>query len=206
MSTRNGSAVFLDDVLNDVRDFMHDVMRRNEAKYSVVSHPDRTASLLGLSAVMVQDMTGKRINNYAYDLGRMTSFEGDTGPYLQYAHARLCSVGRKAGYSHDELVNQAEFGLLVNEEGSAAHAVALLRAIARYPDMVRQAIKTLEPTTILTYLFQLAHELSSSYDHLRVVNPPEGRAVSLARAALYEAARQTLRNGMVLLGVTPVDR
>lgn len=72
--------------------------------------------------------------------------------------------------------------------------------------MIKQALKTLEPTTILTYLFALAHQLSASYDHLKVVNPPEGRGMSLARAGLYEAARQTLRNGMVLLGMTPVER
>lgn len=72
--------------------------------------------------------------------------------------------------------------------------------------MVNQALKTLEPTTILTYLFKFTHELSSSYDHLRVLNAPEGRAVSVARAALFEAARQVLRNGMTLLGMTPVER
>ncbi len=78
--------------------------------------------------------------------------------------------------------------------------------MARYPDMVQHTLRTLEPTTILSYLFKLTHELSASYDHLRVVNPPEGPATSLARAALYEAARQVLRNGMVLLGLTPVER
>lgn len=62
-------------------------MRRNEAKYSMVENPDEIADTLGISAVMVQDMSGKRINNYPFDLERMTSFEGDTGPYLQYAHA-----------------------------------------------------------------------------------------------------------------------
>ena len=58
---------------------MHEVMRKNEKKYAEVSNPTATADILGISSVMVQDMTGKRINDYTFDLARMTSFEGDTG-------------------------------------------------------------------------------------------------------------------------------
>ncbi|KAK3372299.1 arginyl-tRNA synthetase [Podospora didyma] len=201
MSTRKGTVVFLDDVINDVSSYMHEQMRSNEAKYAEIPDPARTSELLGISAIMVQDMMGKRANNYEFDLKRMTSFEGDTGPYLQYAHARLCSIARKTGFTREELL-KADFSLLTD----APLAVGLVRVIARYPDMVKQTLKTLEPTTILTYLFALAHQLSSSYDVLRVVNAPEGPEVTRVRAALYEAARQTLRNGMVLLGLTPVER
>ncbi|KAF4986065.1 hypothetical protein FDECE_16143 [Fusarium decemcellulare] len=201
MSTRKGTVKFLDDILSDVGDFMHDVMRRNEEKYSQVENPTQTAEILGITAIMVQDMSGKRVNNYDFDLERMTSFEGDTGPYLQYAHARLCSIFRKVNFTAEEML-KADFSLL----SDSPHAIDLLRVMAQFPDIVNQAIKTLEPTTILTYLFKLTHKLSSSYDHLKVVEPPEGPAVSLVRAALYEAARQVLRNGMVLLGMTPIDR
>lgn len=86
------------------------------------------------------------------------------------------------------------------------HAVNLIRVMAQYPDVVGQTMKTLEPATVLTYLFRLTHQLSSSYDVLRVVGAPEGEAVSKARAALYEAARQVINNGMRLLGFSPVDR
>ncbi|KAK3936176.1 arginyl-tRNA synthetase [Diplogelasinospora grovesii] len=203
MSTRKGTVKFLDDIISDVGGFMHDVMRRNEKKYREVASPEDTAEMLGISAIMVQDMSGKRANNYEYSLERMTAFEGDTGPYLQYAHARLCSIFRKIpDITHQDLLG-VDAGTLL---GESPHAVRLARIMALYPDMVNHALKTLEPATILTYLFRLTHELSSSYDHLKVVNPEEGREMSIARAALYEAARQTLRNGMVLLGLTPVDR
>lgn len=201
MSTRKGNVKFLDDILAEVGDFMHDVMRQNEKKYKQIVNPDEVAQALGVSAIMVQDMTGKRINNYEFSLKRMTSFEGDTGPYLQYAHARLCSISRKASIARDEL-ESANLALLAD----STYAVHLIRLAARFPDMVQQALKTLEPTTILTYLFQLTHSLSASYDHLQVINPPEGRSVAVARAALYEATRQALHNGMTLLGLTPVDR
>lgn len=128
----------------------------------------------------------------------MTSFEGDTGPYLQYAHARLCSMTRKSGLTREE-IESANLDLLTE-----THATDLARLLAQWPDVVLNTNKTLEPTTVLTYLFRMTHILSSSYDVLKVVgSEPE---VAKARMALYESARQVLHNGMRLLGLSPVDR
>ena len=138
------------------------------------------------------------INDYEFSLERMTSFEGDTGPYLQYAHARLCSISRKAGLTSENL-ESADLSLLTE-----SHAIDLIRVLTSWPDMVQQTMKTLEPTTVLTYLFKMTHMLSSSYDVLQVVgSKPE---LMKARMALYEAARQVLNNGMKLLGLDPVER
>lgn len=128
----------------------------------------------------------------------MTSFEGDTGPYLQYAHARLCSISRKADVSAEDL-DSADLSLLTE-----SHAVNLVRALSSWPDVVQNTLKTLEPVTVLAYLFKMTHMLSSSYDVLKVVgSEPE---LKKARMALYEAARQVLNNGMRLLGLNPVER
>jgi arginyl-tRNA synthetase len=128
----------------------------------------------------------------------MTAFEGDTGPYLQYAHARLCSITRRAAISEEELAT-ADMSLLTEP-----HAVNLIRVITQYPDVVQNTLKTLEPTTILTYLFKMTHTLSSSYDHLRIVGSE--RELMKARMALYDAARIVLNNGMKILGLSPVER
>jgi arginyl-tRNA synthetase len=128
----------------------------------------------------------------------MTSFEGDTGPYLQYAHSRLCSIKRRANLSDEDLAS-ADLSLL-----KEAHAVNIVRMLAQWPDTVQNTMKTLEPTTILTYLFKMTHVISSSYDHLQVVgSEPE---LMKARMALYDAARIVLSNGMRLLGLTPLQR
>ncbi|KAJ4211102.1 arginyl-tRNA synthetase [Fusarium solani] len=198
MSTRKGTVKFLDDILRDVAEKMHDVMKKNENKYSQIENPEAVADILGISSVMVQDMSGKRINNYKFDMDAMTSFEGDTGPYLQYAHARLCSIRRKAGLTDEELAT-ADFTLL-----SEKHATDLVRLLSQWPDVVQNTLKTLEPTTILTYLFKMTHVLSSSYDHLRIVGSE--KELQKARMALYDAARIVLHNGMSLLGLTPVER
>ena len=128
----------------------------------------------------------------------MTSFEGDTGPYLQYAHARLCSITRKAGLSEQDITS-ANLGLLTEP-----HAVNLVRLLAQWPDVVVNTLKTLEPITVLSYLFRMTHMLSSSYDILKVIGSEA--EVMKARMALYEAARQVLNNGMRLLGLSPVER
>ncbi|KAK4237997.1 hypothetical protein C8A03DRAFT_44193 [Achaetomium macrosporum] len=202
MSSRLGKVELLSDILDKCGSAMHDVMRTNAVKYSQVEDPDAVADTIGITAVMVQDMSGKRTNNYPFDINRMMSFEGDTGPYLQYCHARLRSISRKAKSAGiDPTDGDIDYSYLEDD-----HSAGLLRTIGQYPDVVSTAFKNLEPSTILTYLFRLAHQLSSSYDVLQVVGAPEGHGAALARAALYDNARQVLGNGMRLLGIKPVDR
>ena len=148
---------------------------------------------------MVQDMSGKRINGYDFDMERMTSFEGDTGPYLQYAHARLCSIMRRVPANPNP---NAPVDLSPLYE--SPHAVNLIRTLVQWPDVFVNTLKTQEPVTVLTYLFKMTHSLSSSYDHLQVVGSEE--PVLRARESLYRGARQVLGNGMRLLGLTPVER
>jgi arginyl-tRNA synthetase len=141
-------------------------------------------------------------------MARMTSFEGDTGPYLQYCHARLNSIMRKAGLTQAEVINfhHDNPDALDEDVTEYLHGANLVRLLAMYPDVVATAYRNLEPSTILTYLFRLAHQLSSCYDVLQVLGATGGHQVTLRRAALYEAARQVLGNGMRLLGFTPVER
>ncbi|KAL6810706.1 arginyl-tRNA synthetase [Trichoderma sp. SZMC 28013] len=198
MSTRKGTVKFLDDILRDCADHMHETMKKNQDKYAQVENPVATADILGISSVMVQDMSGKRINNYTFNMEAMTSFEGDTGPYLQYAHSRLCSIKRRANLTEEDLLS-ADLSLLTEQ-----HATNVVRMLSQWPDTVQNTLKTLEPTTVLTYLFKMSHAVSSSYDHLQVVGSE--KELMKARMALYDAARIVLANGMKLLGLTPLER
>lgn len=96
-------------------------------------------------------------------------------------------------------LTSADFSLLKEPQ-----AVKLVRTLSQWPDQVLNTLKTKEPTTVLTYLFKMTHELSSSYDVLQVIGSEEN--LKIARLALYESARQVLHNGMVLLGLSPVER
>lgn len=199
MSTRKGTVVFLDTILEETKERMHEVMKKNEAKYAQIENPEEIADLIGISAVMIQDMSAKRVNNYTFNMNRMFSFEGDTGPYLQYAHSRLRSVERNAETITPEDLVKADLSLLTEPCG-----IELLRVIAQYPDVILNAYRTNEPSTIVTYLFKLTHIVSSCYDILWVAG--QEKELATARLALYSSARQTLNNGMRLLGLTPVNR
>ncbi|EEH33060.2 arginyl-tRNA synthetase [Paracoccidioides lutzii Pb01] len=200
MTSQLGAVKLLSDILDKCGNCMHEVMRANEAKYAQVEDPETVADIVGITAVVAQDMSGKRINNYTFDVTRMTSFEDDTGPFLQYSHARLCSIMRKAKLTADD-VAKADFSLL-----KEPHAIDILRLVARFPDMTSQAFKTLEPTTVLTYLFRHTHQVSSAYEVVKVLGANVGPEVMLVHLALCEGARQVLENGMRLLGFSPLER
>ncbi|OQO06147.1 hypothetical protein B0A48_08735 [Cryoendolithus antarcticus] len=210
MSTRKGTVISLADSLDDVHNYMHEVMKKNADKYAQIEDPEATADLLGISAIMVQDFSGKMVNGYNFDMERMTSFEGDTGPYLQYAHARLCSMKRRSEIPDSELPS-ADLSLIMG----AKEGVELIRTLAQWPDVVLNTLKTHEPVTVLTYLFKMSKALSSCYDAKDTANKnaktmsvvyAESREKKVALMALYESARLVLSNGMKLLGLTPVER
>ncbi|KAJ2714926.1 arginyl-tRNA synthetase [Coemansia spiralis] len=196
MSTRKGTVVFLDDLLDECASKMHSVMRDNDEKYKGITDPEHTADVLGMSAILIQDMSAKRIKDYTFNWDRMLSAKGDTGPYLQYTHARLCSLERKA----DVMVNPGANVSLLTED--AAHRIIAL--VACYPDVLAAAIVSLEPCTIVQYLFKLCHAISSAWNTIKVLGQPED--VAEARMLMYWCARTVLRGGLTLLGLRPLER
>lgn len=195
MSTRKGTAVFLQDILDQAQETMHGVMQQNETKYSQIEQPEEVADHVGLSAVIVQDMTARRIKNYTFDWSRMCSFEGDTGPYLQYAHARLCSIERKIGNINLE----ADIELITEAE-----AYAVVEQLAKWPQVVEHVRVSLEPCTVVSYAMELSHVVSQALEKLWVMGQESN--VRDARLLLYSAARIVLGNALQILGLTPLKR
>ncbi|KAJ1787193.1 arginyl-tRNA synthetase [Coemansia sp. RSA 2399] len=195
MSTRKGTVVFLDDMLQESKDNMHRVMRENDKKYSQVENPEHVADVLGMTAIAVQDMSAKRIKDYDFDWSRILNFEGDTGPYLQYAHARLCSLERNCGPVNLD----ADVALLTEE--SAREIVTL---VSRYPDTLATAMQTLEPCTVVQYVLKLSHAVSAAWETMLVRNQP--KELADARLLMYSSARIVISNALSLLGMEPVKR
>ncbi|CAG8557793.1 2075_t:CDS:2 [Acaulospora colombiana] len=126
----------------------------------------------------------------------MFSFEGDTGPYLQYAHARLCSIERNCGLVVKPSIN---FDLLKEKP-----AIELIDMIAQYPDVVKSALYTLEPCTVVTYAMKLSHIVSVALESLWVMGVESQLAE--ARLLMFWATRITLGNALKLLGLRPLER
>ncbi|KAJ2991097.1 hypothetical protein HDV02_003991, partial [Globomyces sp. JEL0801] len=200
MSTRKGTVVFLQDILDNVQEEMHTVMKKNEKKYAQIEDPDKVSDIVGISSIMIQDMAARRIKDYAFDWSRMLSFEGDTGPYLQYAHSRVCSIERLAEFKvTPESVDSVDLSLLTEPQ-----AIAVMELVVSFPDVIRDVSVSLEPCQIVNYALRLSHAISSAITELWVAGrEPE---VAQARLVMYASARVALGNSLRLLGLEPLER
>lgn len=205
MSTRKGTVVFLDHILNETKEQMHEVMRKNEVKYAQLEDPERTADIVGMTAIKIQDMAGKRINNYTFDWKRMFSFEGDTGPYLQYNHVRLCSMERTN--AEDGLVlpkEDLDVSAMNTDHLVTPEALEIVWLLAQWPDVVRTASRDHQASTVVTFCFKLTHAISSAWEKLIVKGQAKDDA--LVRLWLYRCAKDVLGSALRLLTITPLER
>ncbi len=196
MSTRSGGAVALKDFMDEGHQRALKALREEVTKRPEGLDEEAVAERIALSAIIFNDLSRGRIKDVHFSWDQALSFRGDTGPYLQYAHARINGIAVRAGAKLPEAVDGNR---LAEEE-----AYNLAVQIGRFSDVVRKAAEAFEPSTVATYLLELARSFSRANEVLRVKDaPPE---VKKHRFALFVACRQTLANGLELLGITPIDR
>jgi len=201
MSTRTGTGVSLNGLIDDAARVMKVQMGSNPEKFSAVEDVDMTSREIGITGIKIQDMAAKRINDYTYNEERMLSIEGDTGPYLQYAHARLTSLKAK----NIDLHRSKPEDVTLDSLAPMPHAREIAFLLGKYPDVVRTAMKTHEPSGVVTYAFQLSHAISSAWETV-IVKGEEDEEKAGARLFLYERARDVLGGAMRLLSIRPLER
>ncbi|TDL16729.1 arginyl-tRNA synthetase [Rickenella mellea] len=214
MSTRDGEVKFLEEILDEAKEAMRTQMESNAEKLSRIEDKNYTADQVGMTCVKIQDMQAKNgslgpkvfvflgyMGMYKFNAKSMTSFEGNTGAYLQYAHVRLCSIERKVAPDvvlppSPSLINTS---LLV--EPKAREIVFL---IATYPEVVKASFKNYEPSTIVGFCFNLSHLISSAWETLVV----KDQEIELAKARLFlfVCARKVLATAMRLLSLIPLEK
>lgn len=131
----------------------------------------------------------------------MLSFEGDTGPYLQYAHVRLSSMARK----NPELLPLPPAASINTDRLSEPKAQEIIMLLASYPDVVKTAIEKLEPSGVVTFCFKLSHAISAAWEIL-VVKGESDIERAQARLWLFLTAKDVLNAAMRLLSITPLER
>jgi len=194
MSTRKGTLVFLDEVVTQA---VERVARIIEERNPELDDKEDIARKVGIGAIVFADLSRRRIRDYQFDWEEILSFDGETGPYVQYTHARLCSILRK----YDRPVPPAyDPGLYPTPEEAAC-----VRGLEAFPEAVRQAADEHEPYFIAHYLIELATVANAFYQKHRVIDPADERLES-ARIVLVDALRQVLGNGLRLLGVHGPER
>ncbi|KDQ54331.1 hypothetical protein JAAARDRAFT_196685 [Jaapia argillacea MUCL 33604] len=138
MSTRKGTVVFLDQIIKEAGNVMLEQMMKNEEKYKAVEDPEGVCREIGITGIKIQDMAAKRINNFNFNWDGMKSFEGDTGPYLQYAHVGLSSISRK----NPSLLPLPSSSLISPSLLTEPQAREIIFLLGTYPDVVKTAPKT----------------------------------------------------------------
>jgi arginyl-tRNA synthetase len=150
------------------------------------------ARMVGIGAVKYADLSTDRIRDYVFDWERMLSFDGNTAPYLQYAHARIRSIFRRADVEPSTL---AEAHITLSEPQERA----LGRRLLAYPTAIDEVVTSWAPHKLCTYLFDLAQDFTAFYEHCPVLRADE--PVRTSRLALSDLTARTLAHGLGLLGI-----
>ena len=197
MSTREGRVIFLEDVLNRAVDQTREIIKEKNVNTENI---EETAAAVGIGAVIFNELSNYRIKDYVFSWDHVLNFEGETGPYVQYTHARACSILRNAG---DDIVAKAKAGFDPSYiTGDSAHE--LIKLLYELPGVIEEAGEKYEPSIVTRHIVDIAQAYNRFYhdEHILVDNEDE----KVAKVALVMAAKAAIRNGLGLLGMKAPEK
>ena len=188
MSTREGRVIFLEDLLDRA---VEEARRMIAEKNPALSSASEIAEQVGIGAVIFNDLKRERVRDVEFVWEEVLSFEGETGPYVQYTHARLASILRKAA--------EAREGGAPPDFDRLDDAGPILIRLSQLPDVIASAAAHAEPSEVSVYLLGLCRELNNWYAQHRVLGqePP----LTSARLELVRASKTVVASGLALLGL-----
>ena len=198
MSTRHGRVVFLEDVLNRAVDETRKIIKE---KGVATDNIDETAKQVGIGAVIFQELSNNRIKDYVFSWDKVLDFNGETGPYVQYTYARAASLMRRADAGALAKADAADIDVTYIRSDAAYELVKLLEA---FPAVVVEAAEKYEPSVVTRHIVDIAQSFNRFYhdEHIIVENIEE----QAAKLALAKAAKNTIKNGLGLLGIQCPER
>lgn len=190
MSTRKGKAIFMEDVLDETITLAKKTI---EEKNPELKNKDEVARIISVGAIFFGDLFNDRIKDVVFDLQRILSFEGDTGPYLQYTHARAASILRKA-----KIKPSKDSDVFLLQDPSEQRVIKLM---AKFSGKLEDSLKQGKPHILAQFLIEFGRAFNEFYHKCPCIQE-KNEDLQLARLSLIEASRQLLENGLRLLGIT----
>jgi arginyl-tRNA synthetase len=195
LRSRSGDAVKLIDLLDEAIERAAAAVAQKNPDLDDATRGE-VARMVGIGAVKYADLSTDRVRDYVFDWDRMLAFDGNTAPYLQYAHARICSIFRRAGVARAAVRGNAM-------TLSAEQERTLTKRLLGYPTALADTLATYSPHKLATYLFDLAQDFTAFYEHCPVMRADE--PVRSSRLALCDVTARTLQHGLGLLGIEAPD-
>ena len=189
LSTRSGNIIYAEDILLEAIAKIKEII--NE-KNPDLPDKDETAKKIGVGAVLFNDLYNQRIKDVSFKWEKLLNFDGETGPYVQYTHARCCSILKKLdGFTPSADI---DYSVLTDVE-----AMELLKEINRFPKVVKDASERYEPSAVARFAVDVAQAFNKFYNACRIHVEEEN--VRNARATLVYITKKTIKAAMELLGI-----
>jgi arginyl-tRNA synthetase len=195
LRSRTGGAVKLVDLLDEAVDRAAAAVAEKNPSLDGDARAE-VARKIGIGAVKYADLSTDRIKDYVFDWDRMLAFDGNTAPYLQYAHARICSIFRRVDVGRESIRGSE---IILETENERALAQRLLA----YPSALAETMAVYAPHKLCNYLFDLAQDFTSFYEHCPVLKADEPTRTS--RLAMCDVTARTIEHGLGLLGIDALE-
>lgn len=193
MSTRKGRVVFLEDVFKKAIEKTKDIIKERNPK---LENKEEVAKQVGIGAIVFQELFNSRIKDYVFSWDKTLSFEGETGPYVQYTHARANSLLEKGKFSVED---EIDYSLLKREE-----EIDIIRLLYDFPNIIINSSEKNEPSFITRYITEIAKNFNRFYHNCPILNEEED--LRKARLLLVYATKLVLNTGLFLLGIEAPDK
>lgn len=194
LSTRSGNIIYAEDILLEAISKIKVII---EEKNPDLPDKDETAKKIGVGAVLFNDLYNQRIKDVSFKWEKLLNFDGETGPYVQYTHARCCSILKK-------LDNFTPSSDIDYSALSDAEAIELLKEISRFPRVIKDAAERYEPSAIARFAVDVSQAFNKFYNACRI--HVEEESVKNARATLVYITKKTIKDAMELLGIDCPDQ